>query len=66
MRATGLKLCVDCIRVRDNPLPFPLPRHVVHPEHGKPGVRSVHCEVLCVECGAVWRHGGGNAASIVS
>jgi hypothetical protein len=34
---------------------YPIPRNVVHPEHGKPNVWSIFCEAICVECGTVWR-----------
>jgi hypothetical protein len=59
------KLCTPCRTVRDNPELYLMPRHVVHPEHGRPGVWSVRCEAVCVDCGAVWRHGRDNRAALV-
>ncbi len=58
------KLCVTCIRTRDDPV-FRFPMHVVHPEHGKPLVFDVRGEAICPDCGTRWRSKRDNSVEIV-
>jgi hypothetical protein len=49
------KLCAPCKRVRDERVYRLRPTHLVHPEHGKPGVRDVRGHAICPECLTLWR-----------
>ena len=42
-----------------------LPRHVIHPRDGKPGLWDVYGRALCPTCGALWQR-SLNTAVIVS
>ena len=37
------------------------PTHLVHPEHGKPGVRDTYGHALCPECRTLWRFNRDNS-----
>lgn len=58
------KLCVACIRTRDDPH-FKFPAHVVHPETGKPRVFDVRMEAVCPTCNTRWRAKRDNTFEIV-
>jgi hypothetical protein len=64
MKAT--KLCKVCMTVRDNPVRFPVPRHVVHPEDGKPNVWSIYSEAIGPDCRSVWRSFRSSTAALGS
>ena len=59
-----LKLCKPCLEVRDMPT-LRVPRHVVHPEHGKPRVFDVRGEAICPTCNTRWRAKRDNTFEIV-
>lgn len=45
--------CRICTAVRDAPR-LTVPRHVVHPELGKPRLFDVRGLAICKDCGGVW------------
>lgn len=48
-----MKPCSICIQVRDQSR-VTVPRHVVHPDLGKPLLYDVRGLAICPDCGGVW------------
>jgi hypothetical protein len=56
-------LCADCVDMRDSSIR--VPRHLVHPEHGKPDTRDVRGEAVCPTCSTRWRAKRDNTFEII-
>jgi hypothetical protein len=57
--------CAPCLEVATHPT-IRVPRHLVHPEHGKRDTWSVTSEAICPACRTVWRSTRRNTFEIVS
>jgi hypothetical protein len=58
-------LCAPCALARDDPH-YIVPRHVVHPEHGKLRTFDIRGRAICPDCRTMWRATRRNTFEIVT
>jgi hypothetical protein len=63
--AAALPLCAPCVVARDDPH-YIVPRHVVHPKHGKPRTFDVRGLAICPDCRTLWHATRRNTFEIIA